>query len=70
MSGAHGIVRKGEVRLYLEDASGRRSAFASVPASTTPSTLTIPGGTRRIAAVLRGEDEAGELVAVAEQPVL
>ena len=67
---AQGTVRKGEVRLYLEDATGRRSAFASVPASTTPSTLTIPAGTRRIAAVLRGEDEAGELVAVAEQPVL
>ncbi len=70
LTGARGMVRKGEVRLYLEDASGRRSAFASVPASTTPSTLTIPAGTRRIAAVLRGEDDAGELVAVAEQPVL
>ena len=70
VTGARGIVRKGEVRLYVEDASGRRSAFASVPASTTPSTLTIPAGARRIAAALRGEDDAGELVAVAEQPVL
>jgi hypothetical protein len=70
VTGARGMIRKGEVRLYVEDASGRRSAFSSVPASTTPSTLTIPAGTRRIAAVLRGEDDAGELVAVAEQPVL
>ena len=70
VTGARGIVRKGEVRLYFEDASGRRSGFASVPASTTPSTLTIPAGARRIAAALRAEDDAGELVAVAEQPVL
>ena len=70
VSDARGTVRKGEVRLYADDATGRRSAFSSAPASTTPSTLTIPAGTRRIAAVLRGEDEAGELVAVAEQPVL
>lgn len=70
VTGAHGTVRKGEVRLYLEDATGRRSAFASVPASTTAATLTIPAGAHRIAAVLRGEDEAGDLVAVAEQPVL
>jgi hypothetical protein len=67
---ARGMIHKGEVRLYVEDATGRRGAFSSVPASTTPSTLTIPAGTRRIAAVLRGEDDAGELVAVAEQPVL
>ena len=70
VSDAGGTVSKGEVRLYLEDASGRRSAFASVPASAAPSPLTIPAGTRRIAAVLRGEDQAGELVAVTEQPVL
>ena len=67
---ARGTVRKGEVRLYVDDAAGHRVAFASVPASATPSTLTIPAGARRIAAVLRGEDDAGELVAVAEQPVL
>jgi hypothetical protein len=65
-----GMVPKGEVRLYVDDASGHRTAFTSVPASATPATLTIPAGARRIAAVLRGEDDAGELVAVAEQPVL
>ena len=70
VTGARGAVRKGEVRLYFEDASGRRSAFAALPASATPSTFTIPAGARRIAAALRGEDDAGELVAVAEQPVL
>jgi hypothetical protein len=67
---ARGTVRKGEVRLYADDATGHRTAFASVSSSATSSTLTIPAGARRIAAVLRGEDDAGELVAVAEQPVL
>jgi hypothetical protein len=66
---ARGEVRQGEVRLYAEDAAGRRRAFATAPAGRTPTRLTIPAGTRRIAAVLRGEDDAGELVAVAEQPV-
>ncbi|HLK93249.1 MAG TPA: hypothetical protein VKZ18_25370 [Polyangia bacterium] len=70
VSGAEGQVRKGEVRLYVEDAHGRRAAFASVPASGTTAPLTLPAGARRIAAVLRGEDDAGELVAVAEQPIL
>ena len=67
---ARGTVRKGEVRLYADDAAGHRVGFGSVPASATSTTVTIPGGARRIAAVLRGEDDAGELVAVAEQPVL
>ncbi len=62
-------LRRGEVRLYAEDATGRRRPMATTPAGTTPTSFTIPAGTRRIAAVLRGEDEAGELVAVAEQPV-
>lgn len=67
---ARGEVRQGEVRLYAEDAAGRRRAFATAPAGSAPTRLTIPAGTRRIAAVLHGEDDAGELVAVAEQPVL
>ena len=70
VTGARGMIRKGEVQLYVDDATGRRSAWSAVPASTTATTLTIPAGARRIAAVLRGEDDAGELVAVAEQPVL
>ncbi|HZL19222.1 MAG TPA: hypothetical protein VFG23_15910, partial [Polyangia bacterium] len=64
-----GDLRKGEVRLYAEDATGRRHPMATTPAATTPTSFTIPAGTRRIAAVLRGQDVAGELVAVAEQPV-
>jgi hypothetical protein len=66
---ASGEVRNGEVRLYAEDADGRRRLFGTASAGGTPTTLTIPAGTRRVAAVLRGQDDAGELVAVAEQPV-
>jgi hypothetical protein len=69
VTGAEGGVRKGEVRLYADDATGRRHAFGSVPAASIGSTVTVPAGARRIAAVLRGEDDAGELVAAAEQPV-
>jgi hypothetical protein len=70
VTGARGSIHRGEVRIYAEDAAGRRSPIGSLPAATTASTLTIPARARRIAAVLRGEDDAGELVAVAEQPVL
>ena len=70
VTGARGGVHRGEVRLYAEDAAGNRRPFATAPAAGTPTRLTIPAGTRRIAAVLRGEDDAGDLVAVAEQPVL
>jgi hypothetical protein len=69
VTGARGEVRKGEVRLFAEDDAGRRHPFATAVPSGTPATLTIPAGTRRIGAVLRGEDDAGELIAVAEQPV-
>ena len=67
VAGARGEVRKGAVRVYADDASGKRRAIGAVPASATPQSLTIPAGTRRIAAVLRGEDDAGELVAVSER---
>jgi hypothetical protein len=68
VAGARGEVRKGAVRVYAEDAAGKRRAIGAAPASAAPTSFTIPAGTRRIAAVLRGEDDAGELVAVAEHP--
>ena len=34
-----------------------------------PATVTIPPGTRRIGAVLRGEDAAGSLLSVAEKAI-
>lgn len=67
VSGARGGVRKGEIRVFAEDDSGARRALGSVGA--TGGTVTIPAGTKRVAAVLRGEDEAGDLVAVCERAV-
>jgi hypothetical protein len=68
VTGARGEVRSGAVRVYADDDAGKRRAIGAVAASATPASLTIPAGTRRIAAVLRGTDDAGELVAVAEHP--
>jgi hypothetical protein len=69
VTGAHGEIRGGQVRLFAEDAAGRRRQIAAVAPSATSVNVAIPAGTRRLAAVLRGADDAGELVAVAEVPV-
>ena len=66
VSGAHGAVTGGDVRLYADDGAGNRRPFATVPASADGSRVSVPSGARRIAAVLRGSDAAGELVAVSE----
>jgi hypothetical protein len=68
-SGARGDVRGGQVRLYAEDAAGKRRPFAAVEPSAAGVSVAIPAGARRIAAALRARDDAGELVAVAETPV-
>jgi len=69
VAGARGGVRKGELRVFVEDAAGQRRPLATVAPSAEPARLTVPAGARKIAAVLRGEDDAGELVAVGEAPV-
>jgi hypothetical protein len=72
VAGARGAVRGGQVRLYAQDAKGRRRLIGSVaPAARAEGAVSvaIPAGTRRLAAVVRGEDDAGPLVAVAEQPL-
>ncbi len=67
--GAQGGVRKGEIRVFAEDAAGARKPLAIVPPGAAGVRVTIPAGTRRLAAVLRGEDDAGEFVAVGEAAV-
>ena len=69
VSGARGALTGGDVRLYADDAAGNRRPFATVPASADGARVTVPSGARRIAAVLRGADAAGDLVAVSEAPV-
>ena len=62
-------MRKGEIRVFAEDAAGARKPLATVPPGATGARVTIPAGTRRLAAVLRGEDDAGEFVAVGESAI-
>ena len=68
LAGAQGDVRKGEIHVFAEDGAGLRRPLATAPAGAT-ARVTIPAGTKRIAAVLRGEDDAGELVAVGEAAI-
>jgi hypothetical protein len=69
LGGARGIPRGGEVRVYADDETGTRRLFATAPPSDVPMKFTIPVGARRVAAAFRGQDDAGPLVAVAEQSV-
>jgi hypothetical protein len=69
VAGARGGVHKGELRLFVEDAAGQRRPLAALAPTAEPARLSVPAGARKIAAVLRGEDDAGEFVAVGEAPV-
>jgi hypothetical protein len=69
LAGARGPVRKGEIRVFAEDAAGLRRPAATLKPGSEPARLTVPVGTRRLAAVLRGEDDAGDFVAVGEAAV-
>jgi hypothetical protein len=66
--GAHGAVRGGQIRVYADDAKGIRRLAGTIPADGEGS-VALPAGSRRVAAVLRAEDDAGAFVAVSEQPV-
>jgi hypothetical protein len=77
VAGARGAAT-GRVRVFVEDARGRRTEVGSASlaagddgasvATVSLATGGLPAGTRRLAAVLVGQDAAGELVAVAEMP--
>jgi hypothetical protein len=69
VEGAVGGVRKGEVRVFVEDGGGLRRALTTVQPGSAGVRVTLPAGTKKVAAVLRGEDDAGEFVAVGESPV-
>jgi hypothetical protein len=71
VTGARGAIHGGQVRIYAEDARGRRRLVAALPVgedgALSAAGVEVPAGTRRVAAVLRAQDGAGELVAVGEQ---
>jgi hypothetical protein len=69
VAGARGDVRRGEVRIFAEDAGGARKSLATVQAASAGVRVTVPAGTKKLAAVLRGEDEAGDFVAVGEAAI-
>ena len=76
--GARGPI-DGRVRVFAEDARGTRRELggASIEPSSTGTdgaarvsvAAAPPSGTRRLAAVLRGRDAAGDLIAVGEAPL-
>jgi hypothetical protein len=70
VAGARGAVR-GTVRVFVEDGRGQRREVGQGQLAASGDSVSVGGvslaGARRIAAVLRGQDEAGELVAVTEQ---
>lgn len=67
--GAADNIRKGEIRVFAEDASGLRRALTTVQPGSAGVRITVPAGTKKLGAVLRGEDDAGDFVAVGEAPV-
>jgi hypothetical protein len=69
VTGAAGNVRKGEIRVFAEDGAGLRRALTTVQAGAAGVRITVPAGTKKLAAVLRGDDDAGEFIAVGESPV-
>lgn len=73
IGGARGAIRSGQLRVFADDAGGVRKEIGSWPASAVTGDQTVsvavPAGTRQLAAVLRGEDDAGVLVAAGEQAV-
>jgi len=70
-SGQLGL-KGGTLRVFAEDAKGARSPIgeaqvvAEAASGATLKVVAIPAGTRRIAAVFRGEDDAGSVVASGE----
>jgi hypothetical protein len=72
VSGASGAA-SGQVRVFAEDARGRRSELGSGTLASDGGGARVsvaavpPAGTRRLAVVLRGRDAAGDLIAVVEK---
>ena len=68
-----GRIRGGTLRLFAEDAAGRRREIGAFPsegaAALAAASAAVPAGTVRLAATLRGEDDAGPVVAVGELAV-
>jgi len=72
LTGARGAIRASRLRVLAEAKNGERreiGVYAGGTLASTPVVVAVPPGTVVIAAVLRGEDDAGVLVAVGQQAV-
>lgn len=72
VAGARGALGSGgKLRVFAEDALGLRRELGSWPGAALADgqaiSVEVPAGTRVVAAVLRGQDDAGVLVAAGEQ---
>jgi len=64
-----GHIRGGKLRLYAEDAQGHRTelgGYAADREGLDGASVVVPAGTVRVAALLRGQDDAGPVVAFGE----
>src|SRR3569623_2165504 len=62
-----GHIRGGKLRLFAADAPGRRTelgGFAADSEGLDGASVVVPVGARRVAALLRGQDAAGRVVAI------
>jgi len=67
-----GKIRGGTLRVFAEDSQGQRreiGAFPSDGAGLDAVSVAIPAGSVRLAATLRGEDDAGTVVAIGQLAV-
>ncbi|HVR63109.1 MAG TPA: hypothetical protein VMU50_14500 [Polyangia bacterium] len=70
IAGPRGSLRNARCQMFAEDQVGHRVVIATRPCNLdAPLSASVPPGTRRVAATLRGEDDAGPLVANAESLV-
>jgi hypothetical protein len=72
VTGARGALRAAKIYLFAENSQGRRWQFAAQdvgnPGEISVGT-SLPADARRVAAVLRGEDDAGPFVALVDRSV-
>lgn len=64
-----GHIGGGKLRLFAEDAQGRRTELGGIAGDgegLDSASVVIPADTRRVAALLRGQDDAGPVVAFGE----
>jgi hypothetical protein len=71
-AGVRGSLRDAQILIYAEDRRGVRASIASQSFNDSAEAtinIVIPPGTHRLAAVLKGRDQAGQVMAVVDRSV-